>query len=311
MDLKLLARTDLNLLVTLHVLLEEKSVTHAAQRLFLTQPAISKALGRLREVFRDSLFTRTSRGLVPTPVAVALATPVNELLNGMSDLFIRDSFTPTTYHGEFVISVNQVMDLSLMPRLMHRLSTEAPGIVIRTRSQLENQLSALEEGELDFIVNLQYSDLPPDFRSNLLLSDTPTLFARKGHPLLKAGATWQQAIAFPRVSLHLPDMDKYNFFQQQKGQLALGQVWPIGFATENLGTALTIISTTDYVLAGPGLLHALATKQLDFRALDLRTARTARLNYCLVSHKRVENSAAHQWLGRALAEIAAELIVDR
>ena len=72
MDAKFLSRIDLNLLVALQILLEEQSVTKAADRLFITQPAMSKTLQRLRELFDDPLFIRSGRGLVPTPRAVEL-----------------------------------------------------------------------------------------------------------------------------------------------------------------------------------------------------------------------------------------------
>ena len=89
MDAKLLSRVDLNLLVALQVLIEEQSVTRAAERLFITQPAMSKTLQRLRELFDDPLFIRSGRGLVPTPRAVELEKKLPLVLSSMTLLSCR------------------------------------------------------------------------------------------------------------------------------------------------------------------------------------------------------------------------------
>ena len=97
MNLNRLARIDLNLLVALHILLEEGSVSRAADRLSITQPAMSKTLGRLRETFDDPLFVRSKRGIQPTPRALGLAGELKSLLAQVDGLLDAGEFTPAGY----------------------------------------------------------------------------------------------------------------------------------------------------------------------------------------------------------------------
>jgi len=304
MQLKQLARLDLNLLVTLSVLLEECNVTSAAERLFLTQPAISKALGRLRDTFDDALFTRSSRGLVPTPFALSLQQPLADLLSEVSDLFLPEEFDPASFKGRFALAVNDFLDLTLMPQVVGELSEMAPGVRLESLSHIENQLSALERGELDAVINLQFSDLGKEFHAELLFSDTPSLFARTDHPLHKLDkVSPDELLLYDRVELMLPDMKQFTMYQQSRLRLN----WPTGFVTHSLISALAVVARTDYLLPGPGVLSGFASEHMDFKRMENIEAPPFNINYYLVMHERVRQSAAHQWLKKTILDIAWSL----
>ena len=108
-----LARIDLNLLVTLQVLIEERNVTRAAERLFITQPAMSRTLSRLRDLFDDPLFTRAARGLIPTPRTEELAELLPDLLASVGQLVTPQSFDPATCEQSFRIAVVEQFGQSL------------------------------------------------------------------------------------------------------------------------------------------------------------------------------------------------------
>ena len=112
MNLQKLSRLDLNLLVSLQALLEEKSVTRAAARLFISQPAMSRVLQRLRYQLDDPLFTRTGNELVPTPKARDLQQRLPRLLDGILDMVSEGEFDPTTYVGEITIAVPEFVAIS-------------------------------------------------------------------------------------------------------------------------------------------------------------------------------------------------------
>ena len=99
MNLKAIAKADLNLLVALYVLLEERSVSAAAKRLSITQPAMSKTLSRLRETFDDPLFVRSKRGMQPTPRAESIWPELKVLLSKIETLLDGEDFTPASYRG--------------------------------------------------------------------------------------------------------------------------------------------------------------------------------------------------------------------
>jgi DNA-binding transcriptional LysR family regulator len=304
MEIRHLARIDLNLLITLQVLLDEGSVSATADKLFLTQPAISKSLSRLREIFDDPLFTRSGRGLVATPLARSLREPLQGILGNVENLFLAETFDPATYKGKFAFAVNEFLDMVLLPRLVEDLAVTAPGILLETYTQLEDQLTGLEKGDLDFVLNLKFSEIPPGFHSDMLIGDEPLVFARHAHPLFRQKkVSFADVLEYPRVALNMSDMDKLSIFT---GRVKKGGAspWPSAFETENLITALAVISRTDYLLPGPGLLKHFSSKELHFRAVPVSPGQSVQVDFCLVFHERVARSPAHQWLREKITGLA-------
>ena len=298
-----LARMDLNLLLTLQVLLECHSVSVAARELHLTQSAISKALGRLRVQFNDPLFLRVSKGLVPTPFAQRLRQPLREWLETAAGLFVPEDFDPASWKGEFMLVAHDYPHVTLVPRLLALLRDRAPGITLKVHSQYSHQLDGLERGEIDFVLNLQFSDLPAEFRSEVMFEDEPVILARAAHPLRKKQWNRDDLLRFPRIALRLPDMERFMMFQPRAGQPTFSKIWPAAYETDNLLVALATVASTDCLLPAGGLLNRLATRELNFKPLRSTYTPPFKLAYCLVSHERVRNSAPHQWLRQTIGEL--------
>src|SRR5687767_4472749 len=118
---------DLQLLVGLDVLLEELNVTRAAHRLGLSQPATSRLLGRMRELFGDPLLVRTARGLAPTARALELREPIREALLHVRRVFgAQSTFEPRTSTDSFILRMGDMNEFIVLPAIMRRLRTEAP-----------------------------------------------------------------------------------------------------------------------------------------------------------------------------------------
>jgi DNA-binding transcriptional LysR family regulator len=298
-----LSRTDLNLLLTLQVLLESRSVSETARQLHLTQSAISKALSRLRRQFNDPLFHRVSKGLVPTPFAQRLERPLRDWLETAAGLFVHEDFDPATWHGEFMLVAHDYLHVMLVPRLLALLRDQAPHVRLRVQSQYSHQLQGLERGELDFVLNLEFSKLSAEFQSEVMYTDEPVILARAAHPLRKQRWKVDDLFRYPRVALRVPDMDRFMMFQARDGQAPLSQRWPAAYETDNLTVALTTVSRTDCLLPAGGLLNGLATRELSFRPLPSAYTPPFKLSYCLVSHRRTQSSAPHQWLKQAIREL--------
>lgn len=131
---------DFNMLCALQALFEERHVTRAASRLFVTQPAMSSTLKRLRAHFKDELLIRGSRGLEMTPFAETLVEPVNKaILAAQAALQPVDDFDPLESRRQFVVSTATHTMMLLFPQLMRRLEREAPGISCQARIQLRNR----------------------------------------------------------------------------------------------------------------------------------------------------------------------------
>lgn len=154
-------QADLNLLIALNVLLEERNVTRAADRLGLTQSAASRMLGRLRATFADPLFVRTSRGLTPTARARDLAAPLREYLTGLETLLLeRSDFDPATARRRFSVAAIDYVQVTLIAPVVARFQTLAPLIDFEIRQPSAESERDLDAGVLDLLLMPQQRSSP-------------------------------------------------------------------------------------------------------------------------------------------------------
>jgi DNA-binding transcriptional LysR family regulator len=180
---------NLNWLVALEALLDERSVTRAAKRTGVTQPAMSNTLAQLRALFDDPLFRRGAHGLLPTPRALALAEPVRQGLHLLATALVTPSFEAKTAERTFVVAASDYVEFVLMPPLMRRLSQEAPGIRIEIRPWgLHEVPPALARAEADLMIGF-YDEVPRGHRQKLLFDEEYTCILRKDHPRAKKKLT--------------------------------------------------------------------------------------------------------------------------
>lgn len=181
---------DLNLLRILDVLLRERNVTRAADRLGMTQPGMSNALSRLRLVLGDDLLLRTGRGMQPTPYAEGLMEALTETLQQLQDVLnTRTVFDPLTSERAFTLAMTDIGEIEYLPRLMNAIGRSAPGISISTVRKREADLKDdLETGNTDLAMGWL-----PDLNTGMFqrkLGGTQYVCAfRKGHPLDKGKIT--------------------------------------------------------------------------------------------------------------------------
>lgn len=183
---------DLNLLVALDALLHERSISRAAERVFLSQPAMSNALARLREYFGDELLTPMGRQMVLTPRAESLQQPVREILLRVDSAVVApSSFDPATSIRSFSMLVSDFTTTVFMPQLLRELYRRAPGVQIHLRPQAHSPHQSLEEGEADFlIIPMQYvSSLHPCVP---LFEDDYVVVSWDEHPTVREQLTREQ-----------------------------------------------------------------------------------------------------------------------
>src|SRR3954467_13070429 len=141
---------DLNLLIVFDAVMQERSVTRAGQRIGLSQPAMSHALGRLRHMLKDELFIRTPDGMGPTPRAEMLAQPLRSALSEMQLALEPAAFDPATSDRRFVLAVNNYAAVVLAPPLVTAVSAAAPGVRLDLRpSGTLDIVDRLDRGDLD------------------------------------------------------------------------------------------------------------------------------------------------------------------
>ena len=130
-----LSRVDLNLLVAYQVLMQEKNVTRAAERLFVTQPAMSKTLNRLRTLIDDDLFVRSSHGLTPTPKTLELEKPVNEIIAKLTDLIVQSKeFDPANTAATISLATLGTSASIGMPAFINKLRQQAPKVLLLSQN---------------------------------------------------------------------------------------------------------------------------------------------------------------------------------
>jgi DNA-binding transcriptional LysR family regulator len=175
---------DLNLLVVFNQLMIERRVSRAAEGLGVTQPAVSNSLARLRRLFGDELFLRTSSGMVPTPFAVQLAEPIAYALSMIhSGLNQRTRFDPTSAECSMTICMTDIGEIVFLPKLLQRLAKEAPGVHLSTvRNTTVNVREDMEAGKVDLAIGF-LPQLKAGFFQRRLFRQRYVCLFRRGHKL--------------------------------------------------------------------------------------------------------------------------------
>lgn len=205
-----LRAVNLNLLPVLRELLREKNVTRAAEKLNMTQSAVSEALGRLRVQFRDQLLVRVGRKMVPTRTAQALAPKVEDLLLGMEDLFKPSRFDPAEVEREFLIATGDTAALALSDEFISRLSAQAPRTSVQFLSIQYVTRRDLEEGKIDLLI-IPRGIIPQSIFDEeglewaLVYREEWVCIARKDHPEFREGMTLDALNRAPSVACRLDE----------------------------------------------------------------------------------------------------------
>lgn len=204
---------DLNLLVALDRLLDERSVTRAAERTHVTQSAMSGALNRLRDYFDDELLVQVGRRLLPTPLAESLVEPVRNIVRSVeATIHLRPEFDPTTSDRRFQLLMSDYVEMVLMTALLPRLQQLAPGIVIELLPYLDAPWERLDRGDIDLLV-IPAHDLRPAHPSEPLFKDDYCCVMWSGNPAAESAPTRDDYFAAGHIvarfgTQRMPTMDE-------------------------------------------------------------------------------------------------------
>ncbi|WP_394832792.1 LysR family transcriptional regulator [Pendulispora rubella] len=304
---------DLNLVLALHALLVERHVTRAAKRLGLTQSATSHALARLRTKLRDPLLVRAGKGMVVSPRAEAMLGPLERALADIARIVASPApFDPASAQMRFTIGTSDYIELVLMPKLLARIWSEAPGVDVRIISDPRPWGDSLTEGRADLVLGLPQHGIP-DFDIPAIGIATPSgilaksLFRerfvcvlRKGHPCARRRLDLDTFVSLPHALV------------SPSGEA--GAVVDIALA--RLGKRRRIAIEVPHFLAAPHMVQQTDT----ILTLTERVARTfaPSLDLVLVKpplelpsfsmsmlwHERRRADPAHTWLRSCVAEVS-------
>lgn len=250
MDHHRLASLDLNLLVLLDALLEQRSVGRAARVVGLSQPAASRALARLREQLGDPLLVRSGHAMVPTPRAEALVTPLRGLLNGAVALLEpAGAFDPASSHRVFVLAATDYAERVVLGPALPRLRREAPGVGLVVRPAVLEQIARAETGDVDLgIAPLRVE--APGLRRRRLWRDRYVLAFRRGHPLDGHPPTLAEYVEWPQV---LVSPEGRGTTEVDLALEPHGLARTIAYRTPSLLSALAVLERTELVANVPAL----------------------------------------------------------
>ncbi|NJK35420.1 MAG: LysR family transcriptional regulator [Oscillatoriales cyanobacterium SM2_2_1] len=195
-----LSDIDLNLLVVFEAIWLEKSVTEAAERLHLGQPAVSSALARLRTLLNDELFVRNGREMKPTPKSRVIAPQVLQSLQSVRAVLLsHDRFDPQTASRQFTIATSDYLANLILPTMIQTLTEKAPHIDWRIVPLEKNTFGqGLERGDLDLAIGT-FGQLPNTIQSEAFLNDSFVGICRRGHPILEQPVDLVSLTTFPHA----------------------------------------------------------------------------------------------------------------
>lgn len=292
---------DLNLLVVLDAVLEEGSVSRAAGRLNMSVPAVSRALGRCRAVFRDPLMVRSGRGLQPTATAVNLRPQVRDLIRQARDLLDPVDIGSALARTFTIMAPADVL-ASAGPALLARVAAHAPQAQLRLlgADRTCDEADAVRDGTADVAVSVNAAK-HTDLHARGLVREPLTAVVRTGHDLAAGPVTPERFVTWPRVAI------------SRHGRLASsldtaladrGHAPAVRCCVPDFVTGLQLAAASDLVTIAPLSLVTRLQAALGLTAIEapltLRPLRVSQL-----WHPRHHHDPAHQWLRAQLQELAA------
>jgi DNA-binding transcriptional LysR family regulator len=298
-----LGALDLNLLVVFDAIMRDRSVTRAGQRLGLSQPAMSHALTRLRHMLKDELFVRSPNGMVPTPRAEQLATPIRIALDGLQQSLEPVQFEPATATTTFRIAVDNYAAIVLVAPVAEHVAKTAPGVTLDFRpSGTLNIPELLDRSELQLAMG------PPGahgerFSVRRLLQDQFVVVHRKGHPAAKVREfSTEQLTNLSRLEISSAQFGT-DFVEAGP---ARSKSVPAPAMRAPFLSAAQILATSDLVSVLPLNVarNMIRSHPLVFRPL-LRSPKP--IEAAMIWLRRLDNQPGHAWLRDVISRVTRDL----
>ncbi len=299
-------RRDLNLLVALRVLVEERSVSKAAHRLNLSQSAMSRVLGRLRNMLGDPLFSRQGQRLIPTEKALEINQALGEPLEGLCRVLSPMQAEPKSYNQSFVIATTDYAMQTILPFALRRIYREAPNIAINfipiQHDSLANQLTF---GGADLAICRPTEPIEP-LQSDTLGRVGVSCLVSKHHPLAEAKLSLPDYLKYPHAMIAISEgvsaLIEQALIMQPKPNIML--------RAYHLEAALAMVDELPLIITVPADLAYLVAERYELVVKPVPFDITP-FDYFMIWHSRCEHSPAQAWLRSVLREECRRLIAKR
>lgn len=292
---------DLNLLVTLDVLLTEGSVARAAQRLRLSPSAMSRALARLRAATGDPLLVRAGRGLVPTPRALELRALVGQLVqDGKTVLRPAEKLDLERLVRTFTLRTSDGFVENFGPALIARVSKEAPGVRLRFVQKTDKDSASLRDGTIDLETGVVGETTGPEIRAQALFRDRFIGVVRKRHALSRGKITSSRYAGGRHILVSRRGLDKGPIDEALK---PLGLERQIVTIVGGFLDALALAQASDLIATVPERHTGNLRAGMHSFALPVSTPE---VTVSLLWHPRMDADPAHRWLRACVRDACVE-----
>jgi len=297
---------DLNLLIALDAILEERSVTAASRRLHLSQPAMSAAIGRLRQYFNDDIFTISQRKLVPTPLAQSLEKPTRDiLLRIRANLISPPKFDPASSERRFRLVVSDYASIVLMHAVMKRVYRIAPSICLEILPFSDRVGEQLQRGEVDFVV-IPDTGLIAGHPNQHLFSDEFCCVAWSGSRQIGRSISLNRYLQLGHITAQLGPIRGVSF--DERAMVQLGHRRRIEVIAPNFTAMAAMVIGTDRIATMHRRLAAIFARNFPLKLLRA-PVRLPAFREALQWPASFHMDPALVWLREIIADVAAE--VDR
>lgn len=294
-----LRAVDLNLLTSFDALMIEENLSRAADRVGMSQPAMSAVLQRLRLSFKDELFVRNRQGMCPTPRALEVYPDIRQALNLIRGVLApARAFAPRTAIRTFRLLGEQYFETVVMGYLLSAMKQAGPGLSLETLP-LEGDVSArLRRLEADLLVDYVKLD-SPDVRSECIGQERLVVIARRDHPRIQGSLSLDEYLAEEHVFLPLRSRESSQL-EQALGGLALPRKCVA--QVQNFSSMLPVVAATDYVAVLPARLFELYKPSFAVRSFELPLD-LGDIPLWMTWPVSLEDDAGHIWLRNVLRNI--------
>jgi DNA-binding transcriptional LysR family regulator len=296
-----IVRSNLNVLASFQALIEERSVTRAAARMFLSQPAMSRVLDKLQEMFGDKLLVRTRKGLEPTRRALYIYNQLERALPAIEEVLRGNKFNPADATDYFRIGMTDHVALALLPKLMKIIAEKAPGVRIEISAWDDRSFRKLESNALDLVIWV--NEAPSPLRSEQIYRDKSVCVVRKGHALGNRPVTAKRYLELQHLVISLVGT------HQGLLELALIRLGYRRNATLTIpffAAAIPIIENTDMAATLPSRLAKRFSANSKTRTVPI-SINLPDICYIQVWHPRNDEDPAHLWLRRLIRKVSLEI----
>lgn len=295
---------DLNLLPVFETVMQTRQYSKAAERLAMSQPAMSAAMQRLRDTLNDPLFIRTRQGLTPTPKAESLYSDVQGALSLIREgLSQQKDFTPDKQAHTFRIASADYFEFVLLPQLIHTFEEDAPDIQFNITPLTNVPESQLLHAQVDVILDA-FPIQDDRIHSEIVSYESLVVVARKAHPRINDNLTLDEF--FNETHAVLPNQGRLLPLEKVLNK-PLSKKRKIGVQVTQYISLLTAVSNSNYIATVPKQLavrygEALGLQQLDF------PIKVPPIPLFMMWSKAFENDSAHQWLLSQLRCAASDTV---